>query len=344
MRFLERFDIGSREELTRFFYIMDQPGDPSFMKYARLILDAVPQPRDDAAFWATWIQLYMDLEPLLAIEPNKYLVTVLQRSLANTSIGAAYWLHLGAPIFTLTHDFTAAIAVTDFGDACDDQLELPFPSFVLRANFAEATGLFVRRIFRAEAGRAFFCGGSLSVLRADASDNRRGHLEWGRLPTTTEFLTARPQPQSKADPLIRAAMEQEESLGKPMPVGKPVHPAQALARRVLVNTCLYINSNGGIHREKTIGPAIHVEREHKTLPRFRVGRPIKLGPEIRQALNSAKLGNATWKLEQRYLVRGHWRKQPYGPAHSLRRPKFIQPHWKGPSNLTEAMERTFEVT
>jgi hypothetical protein len=28
-----------------------------------------------------------------------------------------------------------------------------------------------------------------------------------------------------------------------------------------------------------------------------------------------------------YLRCGHWKQQPYGPRNSLRRPKFIEPHW-----------------
>ena len=32
----------------------------------------------------------------------------------------------------------------------------------------------------------------------------------------------------------------------------------------------------------------------------------------------------------RWMVRGHWRQQPYGPQRSLRRPVWINPHLKGP--------------
>lgn len=35
-------------------------------------------------------------------------------------------------------------------------------------------------------------------------------------------------------------------------------------------------------------------------------------------------------LSRRFIVRGHWRNQPYGPGSSLRRPTWIAPHIKGP--------------
>jgi hypothetical protein len=34
----------------------------------------------------------------------------------------------------------------------------------------------------------------------------------------------------------------------------------------------------------------------------------------------------------RWMVRGHWRQQPYGPQRALRRPVWINPHVKGPAD------------
>jgi len=36
------------------------------------------------------------------------------------------------------------------------------------------------------------------------------------------------------------------------------------------------------------------------------------------------------KLDKRFIVRGHWRNQPYGKGRSMRRHIWIIPHWKGP--------------
>lgn len=37
------------------------------------------------------------------------------------------------------------------------------------------------------------------------------------------------------------------------------------------------------------------------------------------------------EYHHRWMVRGHWRQQPHGPARSLRRPTWVVPHVKGPA-------------
>lgn len=37
-------------------------------------------------------------------------------------------------------------------------------------------------------------------------------------------------------------------------------------------------------------------------------------------------------LHVRFLVSGHWRRQAYGPGRQYRRPKWINPHWRGPDD------------
>jgi len=41
-------------------------------------------------------------------------------------------------------------------------------------------------------------------------------------------------------------------------------------------------------------------------------------------------GKVEW--QRRWMVRGHWRLQPYGPKHSLRRMRWIDPYVKGPED------------
>lgn len=43
-------------------------------------------------------------------------------------------------------------------------------------------------------------------------------------------------------------------------------------------------------------------------------------------------GDATRHRHHRWAVRGHWRNQPYGPLHSLRKPVWVRSHIKGPSD------------
>lgn len=48
------------------------------------------------------------------------------------------------------------------------------------------------------------------------------------------------------------------------------------------------------------------------------------------------------KLEQRHLVRGHWKMQVYGEGRTQRRFTFIEPYWRGPE-LAEVVARDYVV-
>lgn len=56
-------------------------------------------------------------------------------------------------------------------------------------------------------------------------------------------------------------------------------------------------------------------------------------PAIEVVLRRAKAGTESARSvdwHHRWIVRGHWRQQPYGPNSALRRPRFIPPYVKGP--------------
>lgn len=63
---------------------------------------------------------------------------------------------------------------------------------------------------------------------------------------------------------------------------------------------------------------------------FIIGKPINL--DCRERLRDYLEGRSgkTFKVTTQFLVHGHWRWQPYGPKHSLRRRQWLEPFWKGP--------------
>lgn len=64
---------------------------------------------------------------------------------------------------------------------------------------------------------------------------------------------------------------------------------------------------------------------------FIIGKPIKL--DCREAMRDYLEGSKkSFKVTTQFLVHGHWRWQPYGPKHSLRRRQWIEPFWKGPED------------
>ncbi len=74
---------------------------------------------------------------------------------------------------------------------------------------------------------------------------------------------------------------------------------------------------------------------------FVVGKTVKISKELREyaARNAAE---PLWKLEHRYVVRGHWRNQVCGPMRAERRKTWIQPYWKGPEGA-EAWQHVYEI-
>ena len=73
---------------------------------------------------------------------------------------------------------------------------------------------------------------------------------------------------------------------------------------------------------------------------YRAGADIKL-PGPMSVLRT--IGTAGWKIHSRFMVIGHPRNQAYGPNHSLRREKWIQPYWKGPTSAQDVLNRTYKA-
>jgi len=115
--------------------------------------------------------------------------------------------------------------------------------------------------------------------------------------------------------------------------------------RSIVNTILYLGSNDPDLLEqlstfrqlqirleivKSIVKRKNIKREMKKTSRLDyiiVGRSVpKLMPDNMDALSD----NTKRELHVRFVVRGHWRNQPYGHGNSLRRPLWIKPYYKGP--------------
>jgi hypothetical protein len=292
------------------------------------------------------------------------MATSTMRDMTPFIVGSALWAELGFPAINLTHDFYRAISVTDFGEVGDDSMFIPFPAFVLRLPESlrgkdASTPLFLYPIpthhvavpvgvrlplYSEERSRpiqpeeiTFDVTRMTLTPEPDEDGLKRGSFtQWQNGIPFNRFLTGRVESMDQRDPI-------EARVSSAM--GQSFDPELTKrARRVLANTLLYINSNGGLPTEKRVGSDIPVEREHKTEPRFRVGRPIKLDGRLKAAIKEGLGGGASWKLESRFVVRGHWRNQAYGPQFSLHRQKWIEPYYKGPESVTEALERTFEVS
>ncbi len=229
----------------------------------------------------------------------------------------ATWGRLGFPSFSLTDDFFHALAITDFGDSSDEALNLPFPAFILA--FPENS----------------ICGGARKAFVYRDVPPSRSCLALG-----LERITLTYWKSDATRKEFNSRYDGRNNVGSPNPL---IQTQIDTAARVLANTLTYINANGGLPDKKHGhgSPSCPVERE-AIGPVFRVGRTVKLAPIIRKTLREGAAG-AHWKLAHRFIVRGHWRNQAFGPARSERKRLWIEPHWKGPETLDAAFTRTYSV-
>ncbi len=273
----------------------------------------------------------------------------LKQKVAPFSIGTASWAQTGYPDFDLPSDFFHALAATDFGDANEESLHLPFPAFCIRlpenSIMHGARNIFVLTydgdfddlpeggfevrddaVLRQGKGRITSI---VTNVPLEGLDDAQA-VSWPSYVTLKQVLAQAPSIPPKAK-----QMKNWELLAE----------AMMLSRRILVNMLLYINANGGLPEKgkKKLGPDVPVERDHKEHPRFRVGRPIKLSPMTRKMLYERNPSAESRELMARFMVRGHWRNQAHGPNRALRKRMWIEPHWKGPDTVDEAMKRTYNV-
>lgn len=107
-----------------------------------------------------------------------------------------------------------------------------------------------------------------------------------------------------------------------------------LVSRLVFNVCLAI-SDPAMIRPVGSSHKRHKEREGRKGPPeqrvFQVGQPINL--DCRDAIREYIEGERpASQLKIQSLVRGHYKRQPYGPKLSLRRRQWILPYWRGPED------------
>jgi hypothetical protein len=110
--------------------------------------------------------------------------------------------------------------------------------------------------------------------------------------------------------------------------------AHRMIARFILNVCLAMSEEGHV---KKIGKGHSAEfnlRESKepVCRVFQVGQPIVL--DCRQAIRDYMDGRLKKSASPsvQVLVRGHWKRQPYGPKASLRKWIWREPFWRGPED------------
>lgn len=108
--------------------------------------------------------------------------------------------------------------------------------------------------------------------------------------------------------------------------------------KLIINLCLYVAERGKGERQVQYTTKKAKRRASKTETTFErkpivwlLGKEIKLSKELVQAARSQYLDESAWTIKKRFVVRGHWRDQAYGPGRTLRKRMWIEAFWKGPT-------------
>lgn len=252
------------------------------------------------------------------------------------------WSRDSFPHFSLSPDFFNAVTNTDFGDPSEEPLYMPFDAFTVSfppsPEFLGASKLFVYKLPR------------VMIVPLEEGAESKFQVEWGLYRVT--LLTSDPVFTQWPVGMTRKQLVEEEAALSATPADPGSRPAEAhekpalaKVRALLANVMSYVENAGPLPtapRTKGAAPKA-VELTHINQRIYDVGRTVKLDARIRDALLHSEGNKASWQVAQRFIVRGHWRNQAHGEGRLLRKRLWIEPHWRGPENVKEALERNYEV-
>jgi len=228
------------------------------------------------------------------------------------------WRHTGQQVYVLNPSTTDLLMETDLPDVPGGEVEFPRSTFFLKL----PEGLFSYAV----ADTIFHLEGVLvSVTRPEPSKHRQitmlaaGRGE--RVEDPSAYLTFALDHRPINQLIVAAERTGLDDAG--VVVGEKVPTA-------VFNFAMYVLTD---HPDLEPVPPRPGSRKQGRKARRRDGKRSRLGyiyvGRGARAGRPAPVGGQGGKLERRVRVRGHWRMQAHGPGHSLRKPIWIKPHYKG---------------
>lgn len=241
------------------------------------------------------------------------------------------WIKAGLSTIKLTEDLAAALALTDVKDVPFDDWKWPFSTLVIHVPY----GFWVTNT---PLGKD-----SVAMILATKSLSRDGELigqqtMFGRDGATT-FSQVPLEGYDTIGDWLEAVTEinrDRTSISDTFELDEVDQHNMNEGWKLVVNACLYMTERRGEHvvPHTSKGARKRAQKHGGPLPKgpdvWILGKEIKLSRETIDAAKSRAVGGPAWRVKARFVVRGHWRNQAYGPGYSLHREKFIAPHWKGP--------------
>lgn len=275
--------------------------------------------------------------------------------LAFSAYHYTHWYQGGVPRIRLSHGLATKLALTDPTGVDSSEIRLPFPVFAIELPFPngpivmesgndssvvqDATMLYISSYDDSSTNDR------IDDDDADTNEEVLRRIHAAKLKRVFDqrcvyvALCARDQTRFHARMELREAIEFDGSTL--IALAEHSRRALVLGYRIVANLALYLKS---LDSSSPLGSGKIVNHDHGLHSLlYEIGKEVKLERNLRDAARSyCRTGeaNAKWKLEKRFIVRGHWKYQAHGSGHAERKLIFVEPYWKGPADAP-VLARTY---
>lgn len=251
------------------------------------------------------------------------------------------WKQYGAKTFVLSKELVEAFQHTDIPlDLHPSEFQYPFETFLIESEFpmfTTKTPIGVKQVFSILylSDTAVYNDSGKMLIRSDGSLTDK--LEWNKSLTAffpSEDIGVENMMIHMVDhqPILDAVEQPKRDFGL-VPLDR--EDAQNMVN-LFYNTVMYINDPD---RNRTETESNHTRKIKDGCSKAGLSASYIL---LKPPVGYKSLSSGGQVLDKRFVVRGHWRMQPYGEKHALRKSIWIKPHWKGPE-LAEIINRPYKV-
>ena len=259
------------------------------------------------------------------------------------------WGSCGFPVVDIDGKKAASYACTKIGEEAAEFIKAPFPAFVIRS------GEPLFRSIRFDEERGDLLGAyPTSHLLIAYHDNMgcdeeskqplplwTGIIEddkWNANPGYFHVRDAAAFCEQDEEPNTEYSDNLIDEQVAPGPMGRRMMDRNSLImRRIIAGVCLELSNPGRLEAAHVGVVAKRREksrkRKYRILPKgcdqYALRDSVKL-PDFRETVRDYLDGKKRSSPKVRTLVRGHWKRQAYGPDKQLRKIIHVEPYWRGP--------------
>lgn len=280
---------------------------------------------DEKAFdlFGDWADTLEQVNPDLALTLRSSLVVPHEQI---RMMWVARWVDQGCPRMVVEGPFAALLMATDVGKDLVNLVAPPWKSFLIEipsgllmtTNSQTGAQVWLRKIFAQHITN--LDGSKVWNFIIEGEDGIQLWRHGLQTEQLIKFEKGGVWHKEDADLFLQDFGDQDERV-------------LLLTGRLIASLCLAL-SDPTIKREQKQTHKKWASRRNKHEPDIRtfiIGKPLKV--DCRRAIRDYVEGSRPGgKVTVQFLVRGHWRNQPYGPGGTLRKIVRIEPYWKGPED------------